>query len=268
MKVVFTDSVTKTVANQVLHQVTYRNDGDAAGTSIPLNITFSDGGKETSLLLTLVPNKPPVVDNVEYVPPSGTAGHSYSAELPEDLFRDPESGALTWQVNGLPAGLTFDPETRTISGTPALNGAGSFSITVVATDGSGEQAEQTLTLTVASDPAQTPTIGGESSALQDDYNLEGNDSNNYVDVLRGVKDTALSADGKTLYVVSSPDSGSAVLSVFVRNEEGKFTLSKTFYNYRSVYNDETRELDKIVDNAALAGHQTLPCLPMGSTCMW
>lgn len=253
VKVVFTDSVTKTVANQVLHQVTYRNDGDAAGTSIPLNITFSDGGKETSLLLTLVPNKPPVVDNIEYVPPSGTAGHSYSAELPEDLFRDPENGALTWQVNGLPAGLTFDPETRTISGTPALNGAGSFSITVVATDGSGEQAEQTLTLTVASDPAQIPTIGGESSALQNDYNLEGYDSNSYVDVLSGVRDSQLSADGKTLYVVSSPESGSAVLSVFVRNEEGKFTLSKTFYNYRSVYNDETGQLDKIVDNAALAG---------------
>ncbi|MEQ9890315.1 beta-propeller fold lactonase family protein [Pectobacterium aroidearum] len=253
VKVVFTDSVTKTVANQVLHQVTYRNDGDVAGTSIPLNITFSDGGKETSLLLTLVPNKPPVVDNVEYVPPSGTAGHSYSAELPEDLFRDPENGALTWQVNGLPAGLTFDPETRTISGTPALNGAGSFSITVVATDGSGEQAEQTLTLTVASDPAQTPTIGGESSALQNDYAIDGYDPNSSADVLGGVKDSQLSADGKTLYVVSSPDSGSAVLSVFVRNAEGKFTLSQTFFNYHSVYNNETEQNDKVVDNAGLAG---------------
>lgn len=253
VKVVFTDSVTKTVANQVLHQVTYRNDGDAAGTSIPLNITFSDGGKETSLLLTLVPNKPPVVDNVEYVPPSGTAGHSYSAELPEDLFRDPENGALTWQVNGLPAGLTFDPETRTISGTPALNGAGRFSITVVATDGSGEQAEQTLTLTVASDPAQTPTIGGESSALQNDYAIDGYDPNSSADVLGGVKDSQLSADGKTLYVVSSPDSGSAVLSVFVRNAEGKFTLSQTFFNYHSVYNNETEQNDKVVDNAGLAG---------------
>ncbi|MEQ9877304.1 beta-propeller fold lactonase family protein [Pectobacterium aroidearum] len=253
VKVVFTDSVTKTVANKVLHQVTYRNDGDAAGTSIPLNITFSDGGKETSQLLTLVPNKPPVVDNVEYVPPSGTAGHSYSAELPEDLFRDPENGALTWQVNGLPAGLTFDPETRTISGTPALNGAGSFSITVVATDGSGEQAERTLTLTVASDPAQTPTIGGESSALQNDYAIDGYDPNSSADVLGGVKDSQLSADGKTLYVVSSPDSGSAVLSVFVRNAEGKFTLSQTFFNYHSVYNNETEQNDKVVDNAGLAG---------------
>lgn len=252
-KIVFTDSVTKTVANQVLHQVTYRNDGDAAGASIPLNITLSDGSKETSLLLTLVPNKPPVVDNDEYTPPSGTAGQSYSVTLPEDLFRDPENGALTLQVNGLPAGLTFDSDTRTISGTPALNGAGSFSITVVATDASGEQAEQTITLTIASDPAQMPALGGESSSLQNDYALDGYDSNNYVDVLTGVKDSQLSADGKTLYVVSSPDSGSAVLSVFVRNAEGKFTLSQTFFNYRSVYNNETEQTDNVVDNAGLAG---------------
>lgn len=251
--IVFTESVTKTVVNQVLHQVTYRNEGDTAGSAISLKIGFSDGGKDTSLLLMMVPSKAPVVDNVEYTPPSATAGQSYTEKLPANLFRGPENGAMTWQVSGLPAGLTFDPETRTISGTPAINGAGAFAITVVATYGSGEQAEQTLTLTVASDPAQTPTIGGESSALQNDYAIDGYDSNSYVDVLSGVRDSQLSADGKTLYVVSSPESGSAVLSVFVRNEEGKFTLSKTFYNYRSVYNDETGQLDKIVDNAALAG---------------
>ncbi|UFK40104.1 beta-propeller fold lactonase family protein [Pectobacterium parvum] len=252
-KIVFTDSVTKTVANQVLHQVTYRNGGDTAGSSIPLKVTFSDGSKDTSLMLTLVPNKPPVVDNDEYTPPSATAGQSYTEDLPENLFLDPKNGALTWQVSGLPAGLTFDSDTRTISGTPALNGAGSFSITVVATDVSGEQAEQTITLTIASDPAQMPALGGESSSLQNDYALDGYDSNNYVDVLTGVKDSQLSADGKTLYVVSSPDSGSAVLSVFVRNAEGKFTLSQTFFNYRSVYNNETEQTDNVVDNAGLAG---------------
>ncbi|KAA3668841.1 beta-propeller fold lactonase family protein [Pectobacterium carotovorum] len=253
-KIVFTDSVTKTVANQVLHQVTYRHDGDATGASIPLNITFSDGGKETSLLLTLVPNKPPVVDNNEYVPPSATAGQSYTAALPDDLFRDPENSALTLQVNGLPAGLTFDADTRTISGTPALNGAGSFSITVVATDASGEQAEQTLTLKIDSDPAQMPALGGESSALDNDSSLsEFYNETIQRDVMMGVKDTALSADGKTLYVVSAPDSGSAVLSVFTRDTEGKFTLSKVLPHYREVFNEETLQNDRFIDNPSLAG---------------
>ncbi|MCY9849121.1 beta-propeller fold lactonase family protein [Pectobacterium jejuense] len=250
--IVFTESVTKTVVNQVLHQVTYRNEGDTAGSAISLKIGFSDGGKDTSLLLMMVPSKAPVVDNDEYTPPSATVGQSYNEELPENLFLNPKNGALTWQVSGLPAGLTFDPETRTISGTP-LNGAGSFAITVVVSDESGAQAEQTLTLSIASDPAQVPTIGGESSALQSIGTLDGYDSNNYVDVLSGVKDSELSADGKTLYVVSSPESGSAVLSVFVRNEEGNFTLSKTFFNYRSVYNAETEQNDEVVDHAGLAG---------------
>ncbi|MEQ9843750.1 beta-propeller fold lactonase family protein [Pectobacterium brasiliense] len=251
--IVFTESVTKAVVNQVLHQVTYRNEGDTAGSAISLKIGFSDGGKDTSLLLMMVPSKAPVVDNVEYTPPSATAGQSYTEELPANLFRGPENGAMTWQVNGLPAGLTFDPETRTISGTPVINGAGAFAITVVVSDESGAQAEQTLTLSIASDPAQMPTIGGESSALQNVGTLDGYDSNSYVDVLNGVKDSELSADGKTLYVVSSPESGSAVLSVFVRNEEGNFTLSQTFFNYRSVYNEETEQNDEVVDHAGLAG---------------
>ncbi|MCA5919940.1 beta-propeller fold lactonase family protein [Pectobacterium brasiliense] len=253
LTIVFTESVTKAVVNQVLHQVTYRNEGDTAGAAISLKIGFSDGSKDTSLLLMMVPNKAPVVDNVEYTPPSATAGQHYEQTLPDDLFRGPENGAMTWQVNGLPAGLTFDPETRTISGTPAINGAGTFAITVVVSGESGAQAEQTLTLSIASDPAQVPSIGGESSALQSIGTLDGYDSNSYVDVLNGVKDSELSSDGKTLYVVSSPESGSAVLSVFVRDAEGTFTLSKTFFNYRSVYNEETEQNDKIVDHAGLAG---------------
>ncbi|MFJ5361041.1 beta-propeller fold lactonase family protein [Pectobacterium sp. CHL-2024] len=251
--IVFTESVTKAVVNQVLHQVTYRNEGDTAGSAISLKIGFSDGGKDTSLLLMMVPSKAPVVDNNEYTPPSATAGQSYSVTLPDDLFLDPKNGVLTWDVSDLPAGLTFDPETRTISGTPAINGVGAFAITVVVSDESGAQAEQTLTLSIASDPAQMPTIGGESSALQNVGTLDGYDSNSYVDVLNGVKDSELSADGKTLYVVSSPESGSAVLSVFVRNEEGNFTLSQTFFNYRSVYNEETEQNDEVVDHAGLAG---------------
>ncbi|MBN3063413.1 beta-propeller fold lactonase family protein [Pectobacterium aquaticum] len=253
-KIVFTGSVTKAVANQVLHQVTYRNGGDTVGAAIPMKVNFSDGAKETSLLLTLVPNKPPVVENNAYVPPSATAGQSYTAELPANLFRDPENGALTLQVNGLPAGLTFDRETRTISGTPALNGSGTFTISVTASDESGAQVEQTLTLTIAPNPEQVPTIGGESSTLKNDQSLQ--DLYNEVierNLMAGVKDTALSADGKTLYVVSSPDGGSAVLSVFVRNAEGKFTLSKVFPHYREVFNNDTLQNDRFIDNPSLAG---------------
>ncbi|MEQ9914800.1 beta-propeller fold lactonase family protein [Pectobacterium polaris] len=252
--IVFTESATKAVVNQVLHQVTYRNEGDIAGAAISLKIGFSDGGKETSQLLMMVPNKAPVVDNVGYTPAPATAGIAYTVTLPENLFRDPENGALTWDVSGLPAELTFDPDTRTISGTPALNGSGTLTISVTASDALDEQTEHTLTLTIVPNPEQVPAIGGESSALMNEDVLEWiNAPDTSINILSGTKDTALSADGKTLYVVSSPNSGSAVLSVFVRNAEGKFDLSKTFFNYREEFNYDTLEFDRFDDNPSLAG---------------
>ncbi|MCA6939718.1 beta-propeller fold lactonase family protein [Pectobacterium polaris] len=252
--IVFTDSVTKAVVNQVLHQVTYRNEGDTAGAAISLKIGFSDGSKDTSQLLMMVPNKAPVVDNAGYTPPPATAGIAYTVTLPENLFRDPENGALTWDVSGLPAELTFDPDTRTISGTPALNGSGTLTISVTASDALDEQTEHTLTLTIVPNPEQVPAIGGESSALTNEDVLEWiNAPDTSINILSGTKDTALSADGKTLYVVSSPNSGSAVLSVFVRNAEGKFDLSKTFFNYREEFNYDTLEFDRFDDNPSLAG---------------
>ncbi|MCA6953745.1 beta-propeller fold lactonase family protein [Pectobacterium polaris] len=252
--IVFTESATKAVVNQVLHQVTYRNEGDIAGAAISLKIGFSDGGKETSQLLMMVPNKAPVVDNVGYTPAPATAGIAYTVTLPENLFRDPENGALTWNVSGLPAELTFDPDTRTISGTPALNGSGTLTVSVTASDALDEQTEHTLALTIVPNPEQVPAIGGESSALTNEDVLEWiNAPDTSINILSGTKDTALSADGKTLYVVSSPNSGSAVLSVFVRNAEGKFDLSKTFFNYREEFNYDTLEFDRFDDNPSLAG---------------
>nr|UKE82937.1 beta-propeller fold lactonase family protein [Pectobacterium sp. PL152] len=53
--------------------------------------------------------------------------------------------------------------------------------------------------------------------------------------------------------MSLPNSGSAVLSVFVRNTEGKFTLSKILPHYREVFNNDTLQNDRFIDNPSLAG---------------
>lgn len=224
----FTAGVDQATANQVLQHITYRNSNVEPPARVDLQVSVRDeGGKSDVTLVTLVLNKPPVANDAIYVPPSGIAGQYYEQTLPADLFSDPENGALTWQVSGLPSGLTFDASTHTISGTLALNHTGRFAITVVVSDDAGESVEQILTLTVASDPGQLPTIGGESTALEKDHSLqEIYDENIGSDVMNGVKDSAVSADGKFLYVVSAPYGGASVLSVFVRNEEGEFTLSK------------------------------------------
>nr|WP_237028187.1 beta-propeller fold lactonase family protein [Pectobacterium wasabiae] len=248
-----TASISKTVANQILQQVTYRNSAETVPTRIDMVIEIGDGNKSATLSMGLILNNAPEATDTELTLGNAQVGTHYEVKLPDALFSDKENDPFVLSVEGLPEGLRFDAASHTISGMLENGQAGQYELTVKAADTNGGSAERHVTLTVDGDPTQVPTIGGESSSLKNDYALDGYDPDSSVDVLGGVKDSQLSADGKTLYVVSSPESGSAVLSVFVRNEEGKFTLSQTFFNYHSVYNNETEQNDKIVDNAGLAG---------------
>ena len=78
-----------------------------------------------------------------------------------------------YTLNGdVPAGLTFDADNRTISGTPATATAGAVSLTYRGTDGNGATASVAFTVTVnaalsLTGPAadQTYTAGREITAL-------------------------------------------------------------------------------------------------------
>ena len=74
-------------------------------------------------------------------------------QVPDDAFEDADGDTLTYNAMAsnaapLPAWLSFDPETRTFSGTPANEDMGSFSVTVTATDPFGAIAEQSFVLNV------------------------------------------------------------------------------------------------------------------------
>ena len=58
------------------------------------------------------------------------------------------AGALTYSVSGLPTGLTFDPATRTVTGTPAAATNGAVEITYTATDANGATASLTFNITI------------------------------------------------------------------------------------------------------------------------
>ncbi|MCA9265697.1 MAG: putative Ig domain-containing protein, partial [Planctomycetales bacterium] len=65
------------------------------------------------------------------------------------IFSDPNTGdQLTLSVGTLPAWLSFNATTRTLSGTPANGDVGTTSITVTATDSQGATASSTYDLTV------------------------------------------------------------------------------------------------------------------------
>ncbi len=77
-----------------------------------------------------------------------TAGSAISdLVLPEATGGE---GEITYRVQGLPAGLSFDPATRTISGTPETATDGAVEITYTAEDSTGEVTTLTFSITVNS----------------------------------------------------------------------------------------------------------------------
>ena len=75
-----------------------------------------------------------------------TAGAAISAlELPEATGGE---GEITYSVSELPAGLSFDAATRTISGTPEAATDGAVEVTYTAQDSAGVAATLTFSITV------------------------------------------------------------------------------------------------------------------------
>lgn len=125
---------------------------------ITLTLTASDGADSTEQPLTLkvaVANTAPEVTATDLELPAAQQGQSYAFTLPDDLFTDADGDALTLNVDGLPAGLSFNPDTRTVSGTPT--GAGTLVLTVIAQDALGGEAQREVSLTIDR-PAVNPVI--------------------------------------------------------------------------------------------------------------
>ena len=102
------------------------------------------------------------LNDVDEIPPVITAIASVSYQrstpiIPIPLVAIDNSGSVTLQVNGLPAGLTFDAGSKIIGTTPAT--PGNYPIQVIATDQAGNQTTVQFTLTVIA-----PAIPSSSSS--------------------------------------------------------------------------------------------------------
>jgi hypothetical protein len=87
---------------------------------------------------------------------------------------DPDGDALTWAASGLPPGLAIDSATGQITGLLTFTAAGSYGVTVTATDTKGASASTSFGWTIANtnrapamaNPGDRTSVEGETVALQ------------------------------------------------------------------------------------------------------
>ena len=117
-----------------------------------IKITSIDKGDNVSPAIT--------ISVIDKTPPAVKAISNKTQEVNTEIepikieATDNSGQAVTNKVEGLPAGMTFDEATNTISGTPSE--VGSYDITVTTTDESGNTTETTFTIDV--EDTTKPTV--------------------------------------------------------------------------------------------------------------
>jgi LruC domain-containing protein len=134
--------------NPVTHTIT-GTPTTAGVTSIPMTADNLVGSDSKNLVLTVTnPGNPPIITSA--LTGSATVNQSYTY-----LLTASGTGTITYNAINLPSGLTFDPVTHQISGTPAA--AGVYNIPISATNTAGSD-NDILVLTVGSPPVITSTL--------------------------------------------------------------------------------------------------------------
>ena len=159
--------------------------------------------------------------------PQATQGSAYVASLEATGGPSPYTWAVT--SGSLPAGLTLDPATGVISGTPTTAGTSTFQIT--ATDADGATATKSFTLTVAGSldhlvlsPASASIASGGSQS----YTVEGYDAAND-DLGPDTSATlSISPDGScTAYTCTATTAGPHTVTATDGDATGTATLTVT-----------------------------------------
>ena len=134
--------------------------GTTAHETVTYTISDGNGGTAHATLTIDVVGVNDAPTSTPLLPATGLEGSPLA--IPVALvFHDVDTGdMLTFTATGLPAGLTIDPATGLISGTPAVGtgGNGSYTVVVTANDGHGETVTSVFALDVKVPTAAPPII--------------------------------------------------------------------------------------------------------------
>jgi hypothetical protein len=139
----------------------------AGSTNITLTATNADGSDTETLVLTVTTGPVPVINSA--LTASGTINTAFSYAITAT------NSPTSFNATGLPSGLSIDPGTGVISGTPT--GFGSSNVTITAANAHGSDTE-TLVLTIASNLANLSlNMNATASSVQGGNAIAmGNDS--------------------------------------------------------------------------------------------
>ena len=139
--------------------------GAGTGGSYALTVTASNGvGSNATQAFTLVVNQAPAITSSNTTTFVAGSGGSF-------VFTATGTPAPAVTITGnLPAGVTYNAGTKTLSGTPGAGTGGSYALTVTASNGVGSNATQAFTLVVNQAPAVTSAnstkfVGGSSGSF-------------------------------------------------------------------------------------------------------
>ena len=163
--------------------ITYTLVGADLGKTVKVRVSFTDDASNPETLTSTAteavsppppPNIPPEVVT-RLVDQEATTGDLFTYVIPADAFTDADGDRLTYAAvlsdgGRLPAWLTFDPATRTFTGTPQTADVGTVSVKVTASDGNGGSVsdEFDITVSAAANNLATgaPTITGTAQVGQ------------------------------------------------------------------------------------------------------
>jgi hypothetical protein len=150
----------------------------ATGTASPLAVTGLTGGDAysftvtaTNTVSTSLPSNPSNVVTIEHAPAITSQASATTGMRQPFAFTVTTTGIPTAAITksgALPSGVTFTDNgngTASLAGTAAAGTAGSYKITITASNGAGNPASQLFTLTVTS-AASAPAITSHSADTQ------------------------------------------------------------------------------------------------------
>ncbi|MET2734093.1 putative Ig domain-containing protein [Staphylococcus epidermidis] len=247
-----------------------------------IKITSIDKGDNVSPAITIsvIDKTPPAVKAIS----NKTQEVNTEIEPIEIEARDNSGQAVTNKVDGLPAGVTFDEATNTISGTPSE--VGSYDIKVTTTDESGNATETTFTIDV--EDTTKPTVESVADQKQevnteiDPIKIEATDNSGQAitNKVEGLPD-GVTFDEATNTISGTPSEvGSYDITVTTTDESGNsetttFTINvedTTKPTVESV-SDQTQEVNteitpiniEATDNGGQAVTNKVDGLPNGVT---